>query len=92
MCPLYIFFKTPLKVGFEVMKSSIFWDSRPCSLLKVNGRFGETCRLHLQGPKISRARNQREVALLATCFHAVPLLALFFYPEDGGDMFLRNVG
>jgi hypothetical protein len=30
-------------------------------------------------------------ALLATCFHAGILLGLF-YPEDGGDMFLRNVG
>jgi hypothetical protein len=30
--------------------------------------------------------------LLATCFHAGLLLGLFFNPEDGGDMFLRNVG
>jgi hypothetical protein len=31
-------------------------------------------------------------ALLATCFHAGFLLSLFFDPEYGGDMFLRNVG
>jgi hypothetical protein len=31
-------------------------------------------------------------ALLATCFHAGFFLGLFFDPEDGGDMFLRNVG
>jgi hypothetical protein len=30
--------------------------------------------------------------LLATSFHAGFLLGLFFDPEDGGDMFLRNVG
>jgi hypothetical protein len=30
-------------------------------------------------------------ALLATCFDAGFLLALFFDPEDGGDVFLRNV-
>jgi hypothetical protein len=41
-------------VGFEVltpvvMKSSIFWDIKPCSPLKVNRRFGGTYRLHLQG-------------------------------------------
>jgi hypothetical protein len=32
------------------------------------------------------------IALLATCFHAGFLLGLFFDPDDGSDMFLRNVG
>jgi hypothetical protein len=32
------------------------------------------------------------IDVLATCFHAGFLLGLFFDPEDGGDMFLRNVG
>jgi hypothetical protein len=36
-------------------KSSIFWDITPCSSWKVNRRFGGTCRLHLQGRKISTA-------------------------------------
>jgi hypothetical protein len=31
-------------------------------------------------------------ALLATFFHYGFLLCLFFDPEDGGDMFLRNAG
>jgi hypothetical protein len=31
-----------------VMKSSVFWDITPCSLLKVKLYFGGTC-LHLQG-------------------------------------------
>jgi hypothetical protein len=31
-------------------------------------------------------------ALLATCFHADFLLGLILDPEDGGDMFLQNVG
>jgi hypothetical protein len=41
-------------VGFEfltvvVVKSSIFYDISPCSLLIVKPRFGVKCRLHLQG-------------------------------------------
>jgi hypothetical protein len=32
----------------------------PCSPLKINWRFGRTCHLHLQGRRISEARNQRE--------------------------------
>jgi hypothetical protein len=31
-------------------------------------------------------------ALLAACFHVGFLLGLFFNPEDGGNMFLQNVG
>jgi hypothetical protein len=31
-------------------------------------------------------------ALLATYFHPGFLLGVFFDPEDGEDMFLRNVG
>jgi hypothetical protein len=72
-----------------IMKSKIFWDITLCSPLKVNRRFGGTYRLHLQGRNISWARNQE--ALLATCFHVGFLLGLFFDPEDGGDVFLRNV-
>jgi hypothetical protein len=32
------------------------------------------------------------ITLLTTCFHAGFLLCLLFDPEDGGDMFLWNVG
>jgi hypothetical protein len=42
------------------IKSSIFWDITPCSPLSVNRRFGGTYRLHLQGRRIRRARNQCE--------------------------------
>jgi hypothetical protein len=42
------------------LKSSIFWDIMPYSPLKINRRFGGTCRLHLRGLRISQARNQRE--------------------------------
>jgi hypothetical protein len=33
-----------------------------------------------------------ERPLLSTCFHASFLLGLIFSPEDGGNMFLRNIG
>jgi hypothetical protein len=68
------------------MKSYIFWDIMSCSPLRINRHFGGTCHLYLQGRRISQARNQ------ATSFHAGFLLGLFFDPEDGGDMFFRNVG
>jgi hypothetical protein len=63
--PVHLYAWNNSRTGFEVltavvMKSTIFWDITPCSPLKVNRRLGGTYRLHLQGRKISRARNQRE--------------------------------
>jgi hypothetical protein len=41
-----------LDIGFEVltpvvMKSTLFWDIKSCSPLKVSRHFGAICRLHL---------------------------------------------
>jgi hypothetical protein len=74
-------------VGFEVltaivMESTIFWDIPPCSLLKVNWRFGEICPFNLLGRRISEARNQR----VESCKQNISE-----DPEDGRDVFLRNV-
>jgi hypothetical protein len=63
-----------------VMKISIFWDITPCSPLKVNRLFGGTGLLHLKGRRISQARNQHDAGS-----------RLFFDPEDGSNMFIRNV-
>jgi hypothetical protein len=81
-----------LGAGFEVLtavvrKSTVFWHITPCSPLKVNRRLGGIYRLHLQGPRISRARNKHESRWQAVGF----LLGLFLNPEDEGDMFLRKV-
>jgi hypothetical protein len=51
-------------VGFEVltavvMKNSIFWDMAPCGPLKVNRYLGGKWKLHLQGRRISKARNKQ---------------------------------
>jgi hypothetical protein len=39
-----------------------------------------------------KAGGKRRIILLATCFHAGFMLNYFFDPEDGSDMFFRNVG
>jgi hypothetical protein len=44
----------------HIQKSSFFSDITLCSSLEVDRRFGGTCRLHLQGRRISHARNQHE--------------------------------
>jgi hypothetical protein len=85
-----------ISVGFEVltavvMKSTIFWDITPCSPLSIHRRFGGTYRFHLQGRK-NKFSNKPAWKQVASSFHAGLLLNLFFDPEDGGNMFLRNVG
>jgi hypothetical protein len=67
------------------MKCSVFWDMTQCSPLKVNRRFGRTCRLHIQYRR-SKARNQRESRWKAGFF-----LHLSFNPEDRSDMFHHNI-
>jgi hypothetical protein len=64
-------------------------DITPCGPLKVNRRFRGTRSLHLQGRRISQAKNQREEG---SKLQAAFLLGLFFDPENDGEMLLRNVG
>jgi hypothetical protein len=64
-------------------------DITPCGPMKVNQRCGGTRCLHLQGRRISQARNQREAG---SKLHAAFLLGLFFDPKYDGEMLLRNVG
>jgi hypothetical protein len=61
-----------------VMKISIPWDIMPCSLLKVNWRFIGTWRIHLQGWKISQAKNKHEAGSKESI---VSCQVLFFKPQ-----------
>jgi hypothetical protein len=64
-----------------IMKSYIFWDITLSSPLKLSQRFGRICRLLLQVRR-SQTRNQRKEGSIC----------LFFDPEDGRGMLLRNIG
>jgi hypothetical protein len=100
---LYKYYTEMQEAWFQVLtavvvKNSVFWDITPCSLLKVSRRFGRTYGFHLQNWRVSQARNRHEAdskqMLINSCclLYAVFLLGLLFNTEDGGDMFLRNVG
>jgi hypothetical protein len=69
------------------LKNYIFWDITLCSPLSVNRRFGGTYRLHLQGRrnKFSEKPVWKQVA------SRVGFLLGLSFPEDGGDMFRRNI-
>jgi hypothetical protein len=59
--------KNVLKTRFKIrskINNPVFWDTTPCSPLKVNRRFGETCRLQLQSRRISEGRNQPSSACI----------------------------
>jgi hypothetical protein len=73
-------------VGFEVLTAvTIFWGVKPCTLVQAYRWFGRMYCLHLQDRRVSQASNQQ---LSASC---CCLCGLFSDPEDGGNIFLRNV-
>jgi hypothetical protein len=77
----------PIKIEVftaAIMRSSVFWDMMMHSPLKVNRCFKRTCRLHLQGQRERRARNQLSLLPTSASF----LLSLLFNLGDGGDTFL----
>jgi hypothetical protein len=42
------------------MKSQVFWDTTPCSPVKINQRFRRIYRLHVQVRSLSQARNKHK--------------------------------
>jgi hypothetical protein len=68
------------------MKYTIFWDVTPSRMVEVHQCFGGTYCLHIQSKEVMSKKRAASEALLAGC-----LLGLLFDPEDGGNMFLRNL-
>jgi hypothetical protein len=80
---------TETQVSLFPLESSIFWDVKPCSPLKVSRRFGRLCHLHIQD---WRVRQGRSIASDACCaLQPGFLLGLLFNPENWVDMCIRNV-
>jgi hypothetical protein len=62
-------------------QSSIFLDITPCSPLKVKWRFGVTCRLNLQGRRVSQETNVKQVASwFVTCLILRPWRLIWHVP------------
>jgi hypothetical protein len=76
------------------MKNAVFWDVAPCHSYK-NRRFGRRCRLSHQGGKNQSVRKTWAVRRVTSKRVSDSSIQLFpargFLPDDGGDMFLRNV-
>jgi hypothetical protein len=76
-------------------KSSLIWDIRPCSPLKVNRRFGGTCRLHRKGQRIPclLSASRRSLAFLTSRWKGhVPLKRrLTFHWLQGNLKFYNNL-
>jgi hypothetical protein len=68
-----------------IVRNAVFCDVAPCACYD-DRRFGETFRLNLQG------RKQNVLESVSNCLTIVLALVYFFHPEDGGDIFVRNVG
>jgi hypothetical protein len=62
-----------------IVKNSIFWDITPCGLLEVKNQCSGTKSKPIKKPGF---------CLLYPGY----LFGLLFDAEDGGDMFLRNIG
>jgi hypothetical protein len=66
------------------MKSSVCWAITSCSPLKFNRYYEEITRLGLRGGRVSQERNIHSSLWF--------MLWLILNPEDGGKIFLRNIG
>jgi hypothetical protein len=63
--------------NFGTTKNSIFYYRTPCSPLKVNRRFGGTCRFYLKGLRTSQAETSVEQVAITARLTLVSCLAIF---------------
>jgi hypothetical protein len=78
----------------------VFWVMALRSSVEVYRRFGGMCHLHLQGWRLSQANNHKKQGVSKGLNLCSPygllftgyLLGLLIHHEDGGDIFLHNVG
>jgi hypothetical protein len=70
-----------------LLKSFIFWAITLCSPLRVNSRFGGTCRLHRQGHRITHARNQSEAGSKQSSAYSLTLKMEATYSSETSDDF-----
>jgi hypothetical protein len=76
----------PKLISYCCMGRSIFWDITPYGLVKPNRHYAETHRLHLQGSRARRIRNQLCMLPASWWF----LVWLVLRPWKWGDIILRN--
>jgi hypothetical protein len=73
------------------VKSFVVWDIKPCILLKVKRRFGGILSSIFGVGEQTKQETSMNQALLNYLLLAGFLHGLFYDPEEGGKMFLRNV-
>jgi hypothetical protein len=78
---------------FLELKSSIFLDITPCSPFEVTDVSEEHVASIFRVEQYSKQETTME-SMGSACYllRAGFLLGLFSDPEDGGDMFFRNIG
>jgi hypothetical protein len=88
ICNCYSLSKFHVQVlsDFFLLKSSIFWDTAPCSPVKFNRLLRGTYHLNLQRWRVRQAKYQQGAG---SCLF---LAWVTLEPWTWRDMFLRNIG
>jgi hypothetical protein len=73
-----------------VIKSFVFWDTMPCSLFESQLMFQRNT-LHPSSESMNKP-SKKPGSRACYLLHADFLLGLFLDPQDGGNMFLQNIG